>query len=626
LQFVVSQQNQSRYTEIKKGLVSLYGGIKRLGLIQRFQNRSIRFKLLIYFVIIILLSIVTLSAVGTAVYKRSIEQTTNEHTIQMMKQVKTNITYYFNEMENILAYVAGDRSVNAFFLNGSGGPDGVNAGTPVSSGLQADLRGVMAMYESRHPEIAGILLVNEADQYVSNKLDRVIRDPLTAETWYKDAVSKPDELLLISKPIGRNIKSEYNYSADQVLSFVKAVKDPATGAVLGVVLLDMELSIFQSTIESVSLGKSGFVYITDERGGIVYSPVNLVVYRINNEWLENGYTSMVKTIQNRSFQIMQDAFERTNWKIVSVFPLDESKSVVIKWQLYTVIVVLLTIALAIVVSWFFTNSIIKPVHKLRRIMHRVEEGELHLRFKGGAKDEIGQLGDSFNKMVKEIEQLIQMVYIEQKEKREAELKVLQEQIKPHFLYNTLDTIQWMAQDRGADDIVEITIALTNLFRIGLSKGNEIIRLEDEIKHVNSYLIIQMMRYESKLSYEIQELPDGLRANRLIKLILQPLVENAIYHGIKMKKGKGHIRIETVVIDNKLVLSVIDNGLGMKPEQVELIEQGLKAASSPEQQSGFGLFNVNERIRLTYGAAYGIEVTSEFEKGTRIDVFLPVQLD
>ncbi|THF73303.1 HAMP domain-containing protein [Cohnella fermenti] len=587
--------------------------------IQRFQNRSIRFKLLIYFVIIILISIATLSAIGTTVYKRSIEDTTNKHTIQMMGQVKNNVIHYFNEMENILAYLANDDKVTAFFAAAAE----ANAADPGQAPLRADVGKVIGIYENRHPEIAGILMVNAADQYVSNKLDRMIRDPLTSESWYKQAASNPDEVLLISKPIGRNIKAEHNYSADQVLSFVQAIKDPATGGVLGVILLDMELSIIQTAIESVSLGKSGFVYITDAQGGIVYSPVNPIVYRINNEWLESGYTSIEKTINNRSYQIMQDRFEHIGWKIVVVFPFDEAKSFVIKWQFYTVVIVLFTVFLAVLVSWFFTNSIIKPVRKLRRIMQRVEEGELHLRFEGRSKDEIGQLGDSFNKMVQEIEQLIHMVYSEQKGKREAELKVLQEQIKPHFLYNTLDTIQWMAQDRDADDIVEIVIALTNLFRIGLSRGNEHIPLEDEIKHVESYLIIQMMRYEGKLSYQINELPYQLKKSKVLKLILQPLVENAIYHGIKMKKGKGHIRIESEARDGKLVLSVIDNGLGMKPEQLEIIRQGVIHVGNPEHKDGFGLFNVNERIRLTYGISYGIEVHSEYEAGTRVEVFLPL---
>ncbi|HIW31847.1 MAG TPA: sensor histidine kinase [Candidatus Paenibacillus intestinavium] len=602
----------------------MFATIRRSKVIEQYRNRSIRFKLLFYFVIIILLSIATLSAVGTTVYQRSIVETTNEHTIQMMGQVKKNITHYFNQMENILAYVANDDKIMSFFVEASASDGSTSAAN--GNELWEDAGKVIAMYESIHPEISGILIVNQADQYMSNKLDRTIRDPLTTETWYKEAVSRPDELLLISKPIGRNITSKDNYSADQVLSFVKAIKKPNTNEVVGVILLDMKLSVIQTAIESVSLGKSGFVYITDEQGGIVYSPVNLIVYRINNEWLESGYNSVVEQINNRSFQITQDQFENTNWKIISVFPLDESRSVVIQWQLYTVLVVILTIIVAVIASWFFTNSIINPVRKLRLIMQRVEEGELHLRFNSNSNDEIGQLGDSFNKMVQEIEQLIQMVYSEQKEKREAELKVLQEQIKPHFLYNTLDTIQWMAQDRGADDIVEIINALTNLFRIGLSKGNETIRLEDEIKHVNSYLIIQMMRYENKLSYEIMEVPEIVRYNQVLKLILQPIVENAIYHGIKMKKGKGHIRIETKLNEQHTILSVIDSGLGMKPEQLELLRQGLSNSSNAERQNGFGLFNVNERIRLTYGASYGIQVQSEYGKGTRVEVYLPLMND
>lgn len=586
--------------------------------VQRFRNRSIRFKLLLYFVIIILVSIVTLGAVGTTLYKRSMEETANEHTIQMMGQVKHNIVHYFSEMENILDYITHQREVVSFYrMNG--------LDEAAQARNRAEVQGVIAMYENNHPEIAGILLVNEADQFVSNKLEKIVRDPLTSEAWYRETVRHSDELRLISKPIGRNLKTEYNYSADQVLSFVKAVKDPETGSVLGVALLDLELSVIQRTIESVSLGKSGFVYITDQQGGIVYSPVNPAVYRIHPDWLESGYINMVKTIHNRSYQIMQNRFEDIHWKIVGVFPLDESQSVVVKLQLYTVVVVLITLLMAVMISWFFTNSIINPVRKLRSLMKRVEEGEMQLRFHIRSKDEIGQLGHSFNKMVQEIERLIQLVYTEQKEKREAELKVLQEQIKPHFLYNTLDTIQWMAQDRKADDIVEMVGALTNLFRIGLSKGKETIRLAEELKHVESYLIIQMARYEGKLSCRI-EADDELMDCTVLKLILQPLVENAIYHGIKMKKGKGMIRIEAVKREERLVLSVADDGVGIDAGALARINDGLKHAGNPEFKSGYGLFNVNERIRLTYGAAYGIEVESEYGQGTRINVSLPLLRD
>ncbi|WP_219996675.1 sensor histidine kinase [Paenibacillus sp. tmac-D7] len=575
--------------------------------VKHLYRNSIRFKLLLYFVLIILISIVTLSAVGSTMYQRSIEESTNEHTSQMMGQVKNNISFYFTEMENIIEYIAQDREVRSFYAG--------------QTGDEWALREVMRRYEERHGEIAGILLVNRAGGWISNRLGTISRDRLTSEAWYREAVERPDELHMISKPIGRNIKADHNYSADQVLSFVKAIKDPLTGNMLGVVLIDMKLNIIQQTIESVSLGKSGFIYMTDRQGGIVYSSVNPVVYRIKAEWMVSASNDLIKTINGRSYQIMHTPFQNIGWKIVGVFPLDESRSVITRLQFYTVLVVLVTLVLAFAASWFFTNSIISPVRKLRSLMRKVEEGELNLRFRSRSNDEIGQLGHSFNKMVQEIERLIHMVYTEQKEKREAELKILQAQIKPHFLYNTLDTIQWMAQDRKADDIVEIIGALTNLFRIGLSKGHEIIRLSEELKHVESYLIIQMARYEGKLNYEIR-VAEELEGCSVLKLILQPLVENAIYHGIKTKRGSGRIRIEAVKEQHKIRLRVEDDGLGMKPEQIEYVRMGLQGSENPEFKSGYGLFNVHERIRLTYGSSYGVQVESEYGKGTCIDVYLP----
>jgi two-component system sensor histidine kinase YesM len=177
-------------------------------------------------------------------------------------------------------------------------------------------------------------------------------------------------------------------------------------------------------------------------------------------------------------------------------------------------------------------------------MKEAEEGNLAVRFEGRQEDEIGYLGKSFNTMIEEVQKLIDMVYREQQSKREAELKSLQEQIKPHFLYNTLDTIQWMAQEHGARDIVEVVGALTRLFRIGLSRGKEMIFLSDELEHVRSYLIIQKARYEDKFDFTLQ-MEDGLASCMVLKLSLQPLVENAIYHGIKERRGHGTVRVQAL---------------------------------------------------------------------------------
>lgn len=580
-------------------------------------NRSIRFKLLLYFVLTVTFSILTLGLWGSALYKESIEEETHSHTIQMMNQVQRNIEIYLEEMDNVIHYLTKEDTVIEFMRRKE-----LQEGS--LDGLVALVKQRELLYELKRPEIAGILAVNRSNLYASNTMERITRDPLTEEEWYRAAVGNPDQLHLFSHPIGRNIKmkGQPNLSADQVLSIVRAVKDPVTAEIIGVILIDMRLDFIEQNVESVSLGKSGFIFIMDEMDGVVYSPVNRLVYRIKGEWLTGESGSLIKPIFGKDYQIFYNSFNGTGWRIVGTIPLSELLKVVTDLQTATVIVAMFTLLVAFIVSWFFTNSIVRPVDKLRSLMRKVEEGELYIRFPGKSKDEIGQLGNSFNKMVQEIENLINMVYLEQREKREAELKALQAQIKPHFLYNTLDTIQWMAQDRDAQDIVEMVVALTNLFRIGLSKGNEIIELSKELEHVESYLVIQMARYENKLTYEM-DIPAEVRGYQVVKIILQPLVENAIYHGIKLKPGTGKILIRGRIKDNSLTLEVLDDGIGMTEEKLRQVREDLQHVRQSERNSGYGLFNVHERILLSYGPSYGISIDSTLGQGTVIVVRLPL---
>ncbi|OME90289.1 cache domain-containing sensor histidine kinase [Paenibacillus lautus] len=584
----------------------------RIGFI---ANRSIRFKLLLYFITIVSLSILTLGFLGSYLYKKSIEEEMNSHTIQMMNQVKNHIEVYLKEMDNIVDYLAGEEAVIEFMRAGE-----QDRATLAETGAEVQRR--EAVFERQRPEIAGILIVNRNNASASNTMERIQRDPLTEENWYQAAVSNLDTLHLFSHPIGRNIRVKQNISADQVLTAVKAVKDPVTDEIIGVVMIDMKLDFIRSIVESVSLGKSGFIFIMDEKNGVVYSPVNRIVYRISGEWLDGTTGSLVKPIFGRNYQMIYNTFPDIGWRIVGVIPLSESLKVVSDLQTVTVIIAMVTLFFAFIASWFFTNSIVRPVGKLRSLMRKVEEGELNLRFPGRTNDEIGQLGNSFNKMVEEIENLINMVYMEQKEKREAELKALQAQIKPHFLYNTLDTIQWMAQDRDAQDIVELIVALTNLFRIGLSKGNEIIPLTDELQHVESYLVIQMARYEDKLDYEIL-ISDEIKRYRVLKIILQPLVENAIYHGIKTKSGRGKIVIRGFKDDNGLRLIVEDDGVGLPEDKLIQLREDMRFTRQTGRERGYGLFNVNERIKLSHGPEYGISINSVPGQGTVVEVRLPL---
>lgn len=261
---------------------------------------------------------------------------------------------------------------------------------------------------------------------------------------------------------------------------------------------------------------------------------------------------------------------------------------------------------AVICSVTLAASITKPISKLSRLMKRAQTGDLTVHFDNHYKGEIHQLEDAFNAMVNNMNELLRLVYQEQKNKREAELKIRHEQIKPHFLYNTLDTIQWMAKEYHARDIVDIVLSLSSFFRISLSQGKEFIPLEKEVEMVRSYLDIQKFRYEELFDYEMEFEPEIMKCE-VLKLSLQPMVENALYHGIKesdLEKGTIWIRgyAESAQV---IVLKVEDNGAGMSQECCDKLNDWMNQKERGENVKAFGSLNVNDRVKMAYGEEFGL---------------------
>lgn len=581
-----------------------------------FRGKSIQFKLLFYFVSLILLAIIPLGLISNYIYSRSIENATTDHTIQMIQQVNKNIEQYIFKMDGVISCISEEPEVIEF-LKVKSRYDSNRVD------VETEVRRILTTFKEANPEIAGILVVNENNIYISNEIYRLNRDPLTEDLWYQKAVENPQGIQLLSKPIGRNVYTSLNYTADDIVSVVKALRDPVSGEVVGVLLIDMKLETIKEAIEDITLGKNGFIYVIGLQGEVVYAPVNPIVYRVKDDWLKMGSSgSVVKRIKGSSYQILYSDSDYTKWKTVGVFSLNETLKEVNRIRYYSVIAGVLTVILALVVAFFFTSSIAKPLSKLRHLMKLAEGGDLEVHFQSKYDDEIGQLGNSFNTMIGEIRKLIGVVYAEQKSKREAELKILQAQIKPHFLYNTLDTIQWMAQGHGAQDIIEMVGALTNLFRTGLSRGNEFLKTGEELEHVKSYMVIQKARYEDKLDFSM-ECDEGMLDYKVLKLILQPLVENAIYHGVKAKRGVGKIMIDAKIEAGEMVFTVTDNGAGIPPDKLQAINTMLQRKDPNGKNPGYGIFNVNERIQLSFGEQYGLSYQSVLGQGTTVTVRHPI---
>lgn len=282
------------------------------------------------------------------------------------------------------------------------------------------------------------------------------------------------------------------------------------------------------------------------------------------------------------------------------------------------------IGFSILAAWIISASIYIPIKKLHDVTTTITGADLQVLVTNNNVDEITELGISFNIMIGKIRELLNSKIKEQENLKKAELKTLQAQINPHFLYNTLDTIVWMAEANKSDQVIEIVRALSSFFRITLSKGKDWISLEQEIEHVRSYLTIQKMRYRDILDYQI-EVEEELLNSTILKLTLQPLVENALYHGIKTKRNGGTIVVRAKKSgDNMLLLDVQDDGVGFTPYKLAQV-QAVLAEDSGEismKESGFGLENVNKRIKLYYGGQYGLSIQSQYRGGTQVTVTVP----
>ncbi len=285
--------------------------------------------------------------------------------------------------------------------------------------------------------------------------------------------------------------------------------------------------------------------------------------------------------------------------------------------LFSLIVFIILLIFEFLLSILIPNSIVKPIKHLSDVTNQVAKGDLSVRANVLYGAEVKELGSSLNGMIVKIDYLLHAVKKEEKNLREAELELLQAQIKPHFLYNTLDTIMWLAESGDQGAVVKMVDSLSDFFRTSLNHGDGMFTLEQEEKHIRSYLEIQQVRYQDILDYEIS-FSDDYKDLMIPKITLQPIVENALYHGIKNKRGMGKITVRAARESDSLIITVEDNGIGIEAEQVKKLNNYCK-----KKKESYGLYNVNERIKLKFGESYGIFISSILGEGTRVEVKIPI---
>lgn len=592
------------------------------------NNWPIRNKLIVHFLLISILPSLCITILLSWAVSNVLEKQANTQTLQLIGNVNKSLDAHAANIQNISYFISMNPEIQTFLNEGH-----------VSITKDEDRYRVFKFlqgFSTLYPEIAGIMIVSSDGQYLSNEMYARGDSSLTEEYWYKEAVKEKGIFKMIGRPYNRNVTTHVNYKENELVSVVRSIQDPYTGRNKGVVLIDLKLRVIAETVRDVKLGKWGYLVVIDEHGDPIYTPsqqslVDGVLYR---ELVSSTSGILSHEVNGQKLQFIYQKSSFTNWTTVGIFPLQDTLQAIKDMNLYLVLFVFVVCMLGITASYFLANSISRPISQLASVMRKVEEGNMSIRINGERSDEIGLLGRSFNTMLAQIKRLIHQVEKEQRKKREAELRSLQAHIQPHFLYNTLDTIQWLARKDGAKEATEMVEALSKLFRMGLSKGQELIALEDELDHISSYLKIQKTRYKDKLNYSIA-VDDEARGLTVLKLILQPIVENAIYHGIKERRGPGQLLIKVSLSDGSLMFHIEDDGAGMSEERLHDLQQALATTTASQElmhsaeltlngnRSGYGLRNVQERIQLSFSKHYGISVESKVGNGTVVTIRHPI---
>ena len=385
------------------------------------------------------------------------------------------------------------------------------------------------------------------------------------------------------------------------------------------VSLDISFSSISSYLKNVSIGQRGYCFLMDREGNIVYHPQQQLLYA----GLKSEDTEALAALEDGDYAddtviYCLASVEGSDWRAVGVSYVDElvNRNVndMIRLSCLLAVVVL---GAALLTSWLLFRFLGRPLRGLASAMESFESDADHFAYKpvGGTR-EVQELSDSFEHMVLRIQELMTTVREEEINLRKTELKALQAQINPHFLYNTLDSIAWMCEQGRNADAVRMVHALARLFRISISRGHELIPIAKEIEHAESYLQIQMYRYKNQFTYEFDVDPDCL-SYYCNKITLQPIIENSINHGLDLMVDEGRIDVLVRQDGDDIVFSVRDNGVGMSEEQIEAIMQ-----HGPTDRTGIGIKNVNDRLKIYFGKSYGLHITSEPDIGTCVEIRMP----
>lgn len=464
-------------------------------------------------------------------------------------------------------------------------------------------------------DVVAISCYDEADQMTECFSGRYqLKNKILKNLSYEKGDAVKEEDITISQPHAETLLLNYY---PWVVSIMQELTTRDGGK--NKVVIDIRFSKIANYIDAVGIGQHGYCFIMDGEGQIIYHPQQQLIYSGLKEENTKRFDGMENgTLWDNQAIYTVNTLNNYNWRIVGVSYIDELVTAR-KTQVVGILSGMLAIVVtaALISSYVLSRKISKPIQALVNAMAEFEKNAENFTYQDvGGSSEIASLSESFDQMVLKIQALMEKVRNEEISLRKTELKALQAQINPHFLYNTLDAIGWLCEEERSQDAVEMVNALARLFRISISKGHELIPIEKEVEHAGSYLKIQNFRYKNQFTYHF-DVEKSCLPYYCNKITLQPIIENAIYHGIDRMVDEGKIEITIREQGEDILFSIRDNGVGMTREQCAAVLN-----KEPGDQTGIGIKNVNDRIKIYFGEKYGIQIESELDEGTCVTICMP----
>lgn len=566
--------------------------------------------------VLLLGAVIIITVISLSYTRQSVFENSSLYTQTIIQQMNQNIDSYIDYMENTSYLVSSNEDVQKYLFGDtadSEARDRILSQFETILDSRSDILNLGIIAEN------GRMLINNGQHLTNQDLD------IHSQEWYTNALEGRESVYLTSSHVQHIISGERPW----VITLSRGIRNKEMGTGQekeGVFFIDLNYSAISELCDQSMVGNQGYAFIVDADGNIVYHPQQQQLYNElqteNIDLVMNAGSDIVTWgdgINKKMYSISRS--EKTGWTVVDCVRVEELLRRSNEAQSIYVLVAMGLMAVALFFSRFVAKSITLPIQRLCDSMERVQEGDFSVSdIVVDSENEIGSLTKSFNVMTQRIHELMAQNIREQEAKRKSELKALQSQINPHFLYNTLDSIIWMAEGKKNEEVVLMTASLARLLRQSISNEDELVSIGQEIEYARGYLTIQKMRYKDKLEFRIEVEPSILNI-RLIKLVLQPVIENAIYHGLKYKESRGLLLVKGFMKNGNAVLQVIDDGVGMDQETLDHIYERHKV---DYHSNGVGIYNVQKRLQLYYGNEYGIVYESKPGEGTTATITIPGQ--